>query len=415
MSRWIALASILLLPLPAAAQESPLPTVEAVADLLRSGRVERAERELRWIVERSESAAARDLLGIALTRLGRLEEAEGQFSRAALLAPDLAAPRQHLARLFLQQGRNEDAVTELRTAARLGPLERDLALWLADVDLSLGNTAQAEALLRSVVERYQSVRALLELARLYGRTGMNQRAAEIVQRALEIAPNSEEVLAAWARVSLAVETPVVAIRTLESLIRMHPTAEEYNYLLGVARLQIGEMAGSVEALRRSLELEPDRPLALIALCTTLNSQKRFDEGREVARRAVRLDPENAEALAVLAEAEEGLAEIGPAEEHANQALARAPEQARALAVIGRIRMTQARYEEARDAFLRAAASLPGSAKTHYQLSQAYARLGDRENSRKHVEIYRRLKDEYDERLIELRTRAGLGVSGMGRS
>ena len=135
----------------------------------------------------------------------------------------------------------------------------------------------------------------------------------------------------------------------------------------------------------------------------------------MARRAVRLDPENAEALAVLAEAEEGLAEIGPAEEHANQALAREPEQARALAVIGRIRMTQARYEEARDAFLRSAASLPGSAKTHYQLSQAYARLGDRENSRKHVEIYRRLKDEYDERLIELRTRAGLGVSGMGRS
>lgn len=415
MRRWIALASIVLLPVPAAAQEAPLPPIEAVAELLQSGRVEQAERELRRIVERSESAAARDLLGIALTRLGRLEEAATQFSRAALLAPDVAAPRQHLARLFLQQGRNDEALTELRTAARLGPLERDLALWLADVDLSLGNTARAEALLRSVVERHQSVRALLTLARLYGRQGMNPRAAELVQQALEIAPNSEEVLAAWARVSLAVETPVVAIRALESLIRMHPTAEEYNYLLGLALLQIGEMASSVEALRRSLELEPDRPSALIALCTTLNAQKRYDEGREVARRAVHLDPENAEALAVFAESEEGLGNIGPAETYANQALAREPENARALEVTGRIRMAQGRYEEARDALLRATVSLPGSAKTHYQLSQAYARLGDRENSRKHVEIYRRLKDEYDERLVELRARAGLGESGMGRS
>ena len=257
------------------------------------------------------------------------------------------------------------------------------------------------------------MRALLELARLSARGGQNAVAAEILERALELAPNSEEVLAARAKVSLAVQTPVVAIRALESLTRMHPTAPEYHYLLGVARLQIGEMAGSVEALQLSLELEPGRPLALIALGTTLNAQKRFAEAREVARRAVRLDPESAEALADLAEAEEGLGEIEAAEEHANQALARAPEHAQALATIGRIRMTQERYEEARDAFLRAVASEPHSAKTHYQLSLAFARLGDRESSRKHLELYRRIRRESDERLVELRTRAGLGTREWG--
>ncbi len=174
------------------------------------------------------------------------------------------------------------------------------------------------------------------------------------------------------------------------------------------------MAGSIEALQLSLELAPGRPLTLIALGTTLNAQKRFEEAREVARRAVRLDPDSAEALGQLAEAEEGLGELEAAEEHANQALQRQAGHAQALAAIGRIRMNQQRYEEARDVFLRAVSSEPGSAKTHYQLSLAFARLGDRESSNKHLELYRRIRRENDERLVELRTRAGLGESGMGR-
>lgn len=414
MRWWIAILLAAALAAPAAAQEPPPAELQAVVGLLQEGDVERAERELRRILERSESAAALDLLGIALIRLGRLDEAEEQLSRATLLAPDLQPPRQHLGRLYLQQGRREDALTALRAAARLGPLDRDLALWLAEVDLSLGNDDLAEAQLRSVTERFESVRALLELARLSARRGDNGAAAETLDRALQLAPNSEEVLAARAKVSLAVQTPVPAIRALASLIRMHPTVAEYHYLLGVARLQIGEMDGAVEALELSVELEPRRPLAHIALATTLNTQKRFEEGREVARRAIRLDPDSAEALAVLAEAEEGLGEVEAAEEHARQALAREPEQPRALAAIGRIRMAQARYEEARDVFLRAAASMPGSAKTHYQLSLAYARLGDRESSSKHLDLYRRIRAESDERLVELRTRAGLENSGMRR-
>ena len=415
MRRWLLVGLLVMPPAASSAQESPPLDLEAVVAMLQEGRLDQAAGELQRFLAQAENPVARDLLGIALSRMGRIEEAEQQFSRATLLAPDLLAPRQHLARLYLQQGRTDNALTELRVAARLGPLERDLALWLADVDLSLGNDSQAEAQLLSVSERFQSVRALLQLARLQARRGQDETAAETVQRALEIAPNSEEVLAARAKVSLSLQAPVPAILALEPLIRMHPTAAEYSYLLGVARLQIGEMAASIEALRQSLELEPDRPLALIALGTSLNAQKRFAEAADVARRSVRLDPENGEALAVLAEAEEGLGEIEAAEEHAIQALARQPEHAGALATIGRIRMAQARYGEARDVFLRAAASAPGSATTHYQLSLAFARLGDRESSSEHLELYRRFRRESDERLIEIRTRAGLAESGMGPS
>ncbi len=419
MSRWIAIANVLALivtlPSPAPAQESPASDFEAIVAALERGQPAAAESELRRILARSDGPAARDLLGIALSRLGRPKEAEEQFRRAVVLAPDLLPPRQHLARLFLQQSRTEEALTELRTAATLGPLERPLALWLADAEFSRGNASRAEAQLESVTDRFQSVRALMQLARLQARGGRNQAAAETLQRALALAPNSEEVLAAQAKVALAVQTPVVAIRGLEALTRMHPEVAEHAYLLGVARLQVAEMAGAIDALQRSLELAPGRPLPLLALGKTLTAQKRYEEAKDALRQGLRLDPESAEALAVLAEAEQGLGELEIAEEHAAQALARDDDHAGALMTLGLIRMAQAKYEEARDALLQAVASGPRLAKAHYQLSLAFARLGDRETSTKHLELYRRIRREKDERLVELRTKAGLGTPGMGAS
>ncbi len=398
-----------------AAQEAPASGVQAIVEMLESGRLAAAESELRRILAESDHPAARDLLGIALSRTGRPQEAEEQFRRAVALAPELLPPRQHLARLLLQQNRAEEALAELRAAARLGPLERRLALWLADAELERGNAAQGLAQLESVTQRFGSVRALIELARLQARGGANQDAAETLDRALALAPNSEAALSARAKVALALQTPVIAIGTLEALTRIHPEVADYAYLLGVARLQVAEMASAIEALQRSLELAPGRPLPLLALGKTLAAQKRFPEAREALRQSLRLDPENAETLAVLAEAEQGLGELELAEEHAAQALARDGDHAGALLTLGLIRMAQARYEEARDALLRAVASGPDLAKAHYQLSLAFARLGDRQTSSEHLELYRRIRREKDERLVELRTRAGLGTSGMGPS
>ena len=75
-------------------------------------------------------------------------------------------------------------------------------------------------------------------------------------------------------------------------------------------------------------------------------------------------------------------------------------------------MEQQKYDEARDALLKAVAGEPDAAKAHYQLSLAFARLGDRDASSRHLELYRQSKEQREERMTELRTRAGLGASGM---
>jgi tetratricopeptide (TPR) repeat protein len=371
--KWIAVILVLALPGPMVPQAE----LEAVVLMLEGGRLDAAESELRRIVDQSGNPTARALLS----------------------------------RLLLRQGRTDEALIELRAAAKVAPLERQLAFWLADAELAQGHESQAEAQWLSVDQRYTSVRALLQLARLQARRGQTEAAAKMVGRARQIAPNSEEVLAAHARVSLSAGAPVVAIRALEALIRIHPTVSEYSYLLGVARLQIGDMGGAVEALELSLALEPGRPLPWVALGSALVLQKQYEKAREALRRSLRLDPESTEALAALAEAEEGLGEYDQAEEHAAQALARQANHPRALMALGLVRMRQLRYEEARDVFLQTVSHEPGLSKAHYQLSLAFVRLGDRESSEKHLELYRSARKKRDEHLVELRTQAGLENPG----
>ena len=255
-------------------------------------------------------------------------------------------------------------------------------------------------------------RVLIQQARMHAARGQHMEALERLTKARMAAPNSEAVLRSFAENSLAIDDPVAAMDALEALTRMHPTVARYPYLLGVARLQLGAMELSVEALRQSLELQPNEILTLIALGISYNAQKKYTEAREALVQSLELDPEKKEALAALAEAEEGLGELDEAEYHATRVLAQDGGHADANFVLGKVRMAQGRFAEARDYFLETITSNPNSSKAYYQLSLAFARLNDSEQSKKYRELYREAKEREEAFIVQMRTRAGMGVGGM---
>jgi tetratricopeptide (TPR) repeat protein len=337
-----------------------------------------------------------------------------QTAKPSAPAPDLKAI-QRRARSYLAQNREDEAAMELRRAAQIGPLERDLALKLAGIEQAAGHPALAERQLRSAAERFASVQALLQLARLQSGRRDAAGALESLTKARALAPNSEDVLSASAQVSLAIRAPVPAILALEPLTRMCPTVAQYSYLLGVALMQAGDMQAAVEPLRQAERLEPNRALTLVALGLALNGRKLYGEAKPYLLRALDLEPDNVEAVAALAESEDGSGAIQQAEAHAQRALAKARSHATANLVLGMVRMKQERYAEARDAFATAVAADPASPKAHYQLSLAYARLGDEMSARKEVDLYQRKLKEIEEKVAQLRTATGLsGESGMRR-
>lgn len=272
-----------------------------------------------------------------------------------------------------------------------------------------GRRAEAKGLLKSAADAHHSVRAMLELARLQAGEGDRTGAMATLRAARALAPNSEEVLSAFAELSLAADMTVPAILTLESLTRLYPDVARYSYLLGVGLMGAGAAPAAIAALERANALDADRPLTLIALGLACNNQKQYDRARTLLQRALVLDPDRVEALAALAEAEAGLGDLEAAERDASRVIARAPADATANLVIGTVRMTQQRYADARDAFIIAATTDARSPKPEYQLSLAYARLGDEASAQRHVELYQQKL-----RAMEDAIKALHGAGGSGR-
>jgi Flp pilus assembly protein TadD len=306
--------------------------------------------------------------------------------------------------------------TATRPASSPAPAsDRETLLKHAAEALAAGHREEAARLLQAAAERFHSVRALLELARLQSSAGDARSALASLRKARELAPNAEDVLSAYAQLSLAARTPLPAMLVLEPLTRMCPRVAQYHYLRGVALMQAGDMVAAGVSLQQAEHLEPNRVLTLIALAIALNNQKIFADARGYLLRALELEPDNLEAVAALAEAEEGLGELEPAEKHAGGVLTRAATHVTGNLVMGMVRMKQARYAEARDLLETAVAAEPTSQKAHYQLSLAYARLGDTLESRRHLELYQQARKDTEERLIQMRTATGLpGEGGMHR-
>jgi tetratricopeptide (TPR) repeat protein len=297
--------------------------------------------------------------------------------------------------LVLAAGPSAHAGQEAAAAAR------DRVLQQAAAELQAGRRAEAQALLASAAERFDSVRALMQLARLQSEDGNAPDALATLARARTLAPNTEEVLSAIAQVSLAARAPVPAILALEPLTRLAPAVAQHHYLLGVALMQAGDMPAAVEALKEADRLEPSRPLTSIALGIALNNRKMFADARPFLLDALEREPENVEAAAALAEAEEGLGELDAADAHAARVLASVPEHPTANLVAGMVLMKRDRYSEARAALERAAAADPESPKVYYQLSLACARLNDTEAAARNLGLYQQKLRAMEARLRDL--------------
>ena len=246
------------------------------------------------------------------------------------------------------------------------------------------------------------MRALLQLARRQSADGDAAAALDSLRQARAVAPNSEEVLSAFAQVALAARMLLPAIVTLDSLTRICPTVAQYHYLLGVAFMEGGDIPAASDALAEANRLEPERSITLLALGLALNGRKQYAEARAALRHGLELDPDHLETIAALAEAEAGAGDLREAESHARRVLARASTHATAHFVIGLVLMHQERYADARDALERAVAAGASSPAAQYQLSLACARLGDEAAAQAHLEQYRQKMRESEERIKAMR-------------
>ena len=113
-----------------------------------------------------------------------------------------------------------------------------------------GRLAEAMRLLRAAAEEHQSVQAYLELARLQSRSEQTAGRSDALAKARALAPNSEEVLSAFAQLALRGERPMPAV--LDAAVADADVPVRRAVSLPARRRVDGDRrhAGGVEALTR---------------------------------------------------------------------------------------------------------------------------------------------------------------------
>jgi len=151
------------------------------------------------LAEFPENPKALTSLGLALYQVGRYEEALETYKRAAQFSPDDPLPLEKIAQLSERLGHLKQAIQAALQSAELyiksREVDKALENWLRVTQLDPENLT-AHSRLALVHERLnhmpQAVSEYLAVASLYQQAGNADKTAEMVGRALRLAPNSPE-------------------------------------------------------------------------------------------------------------------------------------------------------------------------------------------------------------------------------
>jgi tetratricopeptide (TPR) repeat protein len=302
-----------------------------------------------------------------------------------------------------------EVLARLRSAAANEATKAD-ALALGQVLVGEKRFAEAEQLFRAVLEKSPR-----DLTALYGAalSVFNQeraREAEALARAaVDVAfpadsnakqlSREESFRAADAMVLLAIVLAVTGDETgsrqiAEQAAKIASDHFDAQFTLGRALYGSGDTTSAIAAFRRAVTLRPDDRRALFFLGTALERSGDTSEAINTYRQLISKHPRAAEGhlgLGILLvrgtgnQVNEGIKEL-------EQAVALDPNQYEARASLGRALVAKGRALESIAHLVRAAELAPDNPEPHFQLSQAYRRLGKHDLAKKESERVKQIHE-----------------------
>ncbi len=327
-----------------AGQEVPRPDLSGTEPQVRAA-LERAQREL---VDDLRSSTSWGEYGMLLEAHQHREEAARAYREAARLDPaefrwpyflgaliDFSDPAQAVDWLkraldidaayapawvrygesLEKLGRDEEAQEAFERAIRLDDTDALAHLGLGRMMLRSGNTAGAVTELERAYQLAPEVQAVVAtLARAYHRTGRTDRARELAEESRDL--------------------PRLRHRYDPRRASMHAAALNTESYLRRARtyMETGQSARALTELGRLLEIEPDSVPALVLQTAVYDSMEDPQSAARSAQRALEIEPDNLAARAMYAGSLAKMERYDEARREANLVLAQDPDNFRMLVV-----------------------------------------------------------------------------------
>ncbi len=230
-----------------------------LVQLIESGRFAEAEPACRAaLAVRPADALAWNLLGIALRRLDRLDEAHDAFGRAVAHNERNPEFRANLAQLLRARGAFDASLEAFERALDLDPANRAVRLGLAQTAIQAGQPALAARHARILIEAdAEDAEAWSALGSALHLAGDSAAAADALARAVAVAPAYAAARRNLAAVLVALERAEDALSELDSYASRGGDAASVLPVRARALMQLDRYADSEEALIRHLARAPD--------------------------------------------------------------------------------------------------------------------------------------------------------------
>jgi tetratricopeptide (TPR) repeat protein len=296
---------------------------------LKSGDFAAAERIFADL--HSHAATAENANDLAMAEAGehKFDQAISHFGEAIRLGNDTAPVRYNLGVVYLNSGREDEGIGELRLAAAKDPkfqpalrtlgiallksnqarvalpyLEqaRNLApqdgeVWIDNVEAEFqtqntnGATQVADRAIKALPANAPLDEALADLCVKYGQL---QKARDILEAAVEEMPGNPDIELALARVSLQAGEAMEALAALKDVPAAAGLPGEPDYLRGEARMLTKDYVIAKVDLSAAIQADPNNPRYLVAYARLQQVEGDYDKALVTLTKAGELKNQSAE-------------------------------------------------------------------------------------------------------------------------
>ncbi len=239
-----------------------------------------------------------------LIQLDRFDEALNLLESKRDSFENNAGIRQTLGHISMMQGDTYSAMEHFREATLLAPDDDGLVEDLARANMSAGQYAEADQLLRRLIDTQSDTqrRDLLHL-RAQCLSGMDQlvpaRLMLIQLTKDEAGQNDAPAWYALGRVCLGLNDHKSVRDAANRLISISPTSHHGYLLMALFQQQRGDLDRAVKTLDRAAQLTMNDPEPLLVQAVLFERLDKHDLALQAAEQALEIDPESQEALALV--------------------------------------------------------------------------------------------------------------------
>ncbi|HZJ45965.1 MAG TPA: tetratricopeptide repeat protein [Pyrinomonadaceae bacterium] len=272
--------------------------LDQVANLIRTGDVSAAERELQLILRSQPSDPnALNLLGVVRVQQQRPVDAEKLFLSAIRHSPKLVGGYVNLGRLYQGQHKIERAQWAYAEAAKLAPDNSEINYQLASLSVDQGDFAKALLDIQRIPVSSWRAEEYYIATNSYLNLNQPDKAIDLIEYAerahwLE----SEEAATAFASLLVKAKLPARAISILEKAIEKNPNSIRLKYELGSAYAGNKQWANAEDSFNAVLKLDANNIAALRGLATIARAHGELERALAYLVQARRLAPENLQTL-----------------------------------------------------------------------------------------------------------------------